>query len=49
MTTTINQELWQAARNGDLNALTHALSRGASINARGDFGDTALNLAAEKR
>ncbi len=47
MTITLNQELWHAARNGDLTALSHALSRGASVNARGDYGDTALNQAAE--
>jgi ankyrin repeat protein len=47
MTTTLTQELWHAARNGDLNALNHALSQGVDVNTRGDYGDTALNLAAE--
>lgn len=47
MTETINQKLWQAARNGDMSALVQALDQGASVNARGDYGDTALNLAAE--
>ena len=47
MTTTPTQELWQAARNGDLNALNHALSQDVNVNTRGDYGDTALNLATE--
>ncbi len=47
MATTPDKQLWDAAREGDLNAVLEALSQGANINARGEFGDTALNLAAE--
>ena len=47
MTTTPNQQLWQAASNGSLEDFNGALSQGAQVNARGEYGDTALNLAAE--
>ena len=47
MTMTLDQQLWQAARKGILSAVDEALTQGADVNARGDFGDTALNLAAE--
>jgi ankyrin repeat protein len=47
MNSNANQELWQAAQNGDLDALNQALSQGAEVNARSDSGDTALNMAAE--
>lgn len=46
MTSKLNEDLWQAARDGDVEALNHALTQGAPVNARGEFGDTALNLAA---
>ena len=42
-----NETFWQAARNGDLNAVNSILGEGAQVNAQGSFGDTALNLAAE--
>jgi ankyrin repeat protein len=42
-----DETLWQAASSGDLHSLDHALGAGAHVNARGSFGDTALNLAAE--
>ncbi len=47
MTSTPDERLWQAAREGNLAALDDALREGAGVDARGDFGDTALNLAAE--
>jgi ankyrin repeat protein len=47
MTPHPNETLWQAARDGDLDAINSGLSQGAQINARGSYGDTALNLAAE--
>ncbi len=39
--------LWQASRDGNADALEQALDLGADVNARGQFGDSALNLAAE--
>ncbi len=45
--TTLEQQLWEAARAGELDAVNQALAAGAAVNARGDYGDTALNLAAE--
>ena len=47
MTTIQDQQLWQAASSGRLEAINDALGQGAQINARNDYGDTALNLAAE--
>jgi ankyrin repeat protein len=47
MTPTFDETLWQAARDGDLDSLNNALIQGAQVNARGSYGDTALNLAAE--
>ncbi|MFQ5569241.1 MAG: ankyrin repeat domain-containing protein [Rhodothermales bacterium] len=44
---TLDQQLRQAASEGNLNTVNEALTEGADVNARGDFGDTALNLAAE--
>jgi len=45
--TPLDQQLWRAARDGDLEAVNAALAAGAQVNARGDYGDAALNLAAE--
>ena len=47
MTSALEHLLWQAAREGNLSSLNDALSLGANVNARADFGDTALNIAAE--
>lgn len=47
MTTETDQQLLQAASEGNLNGVTEALKKGADVNARGPFGDTALNQAAE--
>ena len=47
MTTQIDQQLWQAARDGSVENMIKALNQGADINSRGEYGDTALNLAAE--
>jgi len=47
MTSNPNETLWQAARDGDLDVINSSLSEGAQVNARGSYGDTALNLAAE--
>ena len=44
---TLDQQLQQAARQGDLSAVNEALTQGADVNAREEFGDTALNLAAD--
>ena len=40
-------KLLEAAAAGDADAVLAALAAGASVNTRGEFGDTALNLAAE--
>ena len=42
-----DQQLWRAARDGDLAGVEAALDAGAQVNARGEYGDSALNLAAE--
>jgi ankyrin repeat protein len=47
MTTTLDQQLRQAARDGDLSTVNQMLNQGANANARGDYGDAALNLAPE--
>ena len=47
MTLPLDQQLWKAASAGDLAAVNAALEQGADVNARGDYGDAALNLAAE--
>jgi ankyrin repeat protein len=47
MTTEVNPQLLQAASAGDLNGVAEALANGADVNARRQFGDTALNEAAE--
>lgn len=45
--TKLNQQLWEAASRGSLDAIATPLRQGAHINARGQYGDSALNLAAE--
>jgi HEAT repeat protein len=47
MTTEANQQLHQAASDGNLSRVDEALANGADVNARGSYGDTALNEAAE--
>jgi ankyrin repeat protein len=47
MTLYPEETLWQAASSGDFEAINSAITQGARVNARGSFGDTALNLAAE--
>ncbi len=42
-----NKRLMQAAYDGNLSAIEEALKNGAQINARAEYGDTALNEAAE--
>ena len=44
---TLDEQLRQAANQGDLSAVDEALAQGADVDARGEYGDTALNLAAE--
>ena len=44
---TLDQQLRQAANQGNLSTVIETLAQGANVNARGEFGDTALNLAAE--
>jgi ankyrin repeat protein len=45
--TRLNQQLWEAASRGSLDAITTTLRQGAQVNARGPYGDSALNMAAE--
>ncbi len=47
-TTAANDELWAAARAGDVAAVTRALDRGADVNAKTRYGVTALTFAADK-
>src|SRR5215510_3477042 len=47
MATELEQQLWKAAQNGDLAGVEAALAAGAPVNARAEYGDSALNLAAE--
>ncbi len=47
MTMPLDQQLRQAANQGNLSAVNEVLTQGADVNAREEFGDTALNLAAE--
>jgi ankyrin repeat protein len=42
-----NDRLLEAAAEGSLEGVEEALRQGADVNARRQFGDTALNLAAE--
>jgi len=43
-----NAALLKAVRDGDFAAIEAALAAGADIDARGDFGDSALNVAAAR-
>jgi outer membrane protein assembly factor BamB len=43
-----NEELWEAARSGDLARLTQALERGADVHAKTRYGVTALTFAADR-
>ncbi len=47
MLSDLNKALWSAARDGSLVGVNEALGAGAQVNSRGDYGDTALNMAAE--
>lgn len=47
MTTEADARLINAADHGNLQAVKDELANGADVNARAQFGDTALNLAAE--
>ena len=42
-----SEQILQAAYEGSLSSVAEALKNGADVNARGSFGDTALNQAAE--
>ena len=44
----LNDELFEAVRNGDVAAVTSALDRGADVNAKFRYGSTALFKAAER-
>ena len=46
MTVAANETLLKAASDGDLAAVTAALANGADVKARGEYGDSALNIAA---
>lgn len=43
----LDETLQKAAGAGDLEGVNSALAQGADVNARGEYGDTALNVAAE--
>src|SRR5687767_8367731 len=45
---TLSEQLWDAARTGDVAAVTRALERGADIHAKSPYGATALTFAADK-
>lgn len=47
MSKKVNEQLLKAAYDGDLDGVNDALQQGASIEAKEQFGDTALNQAAE--
>jgi outer membrane protein assembly factor BamB len=44
----VNEELWNAARDGDVARVTRALEKGADVNAKTRYGATALTFAADK-
>jgi len=44
----LNNQMWEAARKGDVAAVTTALDKGADVNARFRYGATALFKAAER-
>ncbi len=48
MASPANDRLHAAAFDGSLSGVDAALQQGAGVNARGQFGDTALNVAAER-
>ncbi len=48
MTTNADEQFRQAAVDGNLDGVIEALTIGADVNARGEYGDTALNEAAER-
>ena len=48
MVDSANERLLEAASDGSLEGVEEALRLGAEVNARGEFGDAALNLAAER-
>ena len=41
-------ELWEAAKKGDVEAVKAQLAKGADVNARTQYGATALHFAAER-
>lgn len=43
-----NEELWEAARSGDLARVTKALENGADVHAKTRYGATALTFAADR-
>jgi hypothetical protein len=43
-----NEELWEAARAGDVARVTRALEKGADVNAKTRYGATALAFASDK-
>jgi hypothetical protein len=45
---TANQELWDAARAGDMARVTKALEQGADVNAKSRYGATSLTFAADR-
>jgi ankyrin repeat protein len=47
MAASASDRLLEAAANGSLEGVEEALQQGADVDARGQFGDSALNLAAE--
>ena len=47
-TAAVNEELWNAAREGDVARVTRALEKGADVNAKTRYGATALTFAADK-
>ena len=47
MLSEFEKQLLKAARAGDLDAVNVTLAAGAAVNARGDYREAALNLAAE--
>lgn len=47
-TPALAEELWEAARSGNVAGVTRALDRGADVNAKSRYGATALTFAADK-
>ncbi len=45
---TAPEKLWMAARKGDVEAVKALLAKGADVNAKTEYGATALSLAADK-